>query len=301
MVAHDMRSQRASRKRLIVSRLIAGRKTGLAVAGVIFFGFGAPTAGLLGLAGVPVLLALGAVSGLIGLATAYLRGGGQILASTLVNDMRNSEAPYRCDFSTSELLAEACEMTKPHYGDEYVSADKAEQWRLKNPKAFAHLVNKDGELCASFGVLALTPSFTDQFFKGRVTDLQLDASEILSFEESRKAANLYLSGVIVRDPSSHLGHKRTAAMLGAMIRYIEKLYGTRKKRVLYAIAVTKPSEQLMANLGFTLRCKSRDRKDGHDLYCFELTGPSFRELKKRVEGMGITPAVCDCALLERPL
>ncbi len=277
----------------VLSRLKAGRKVGLTAAAGMF-GLPATAVSLLGGVGIPVFLSLGALAALVGIATAYVKGGGQILPKNLIDEAKNAEAPYTCDFCTEIILAEACDLTRPHYGDEYVSGEQAETWRQKNPKAFVHLVNSDGELAASFGVLALTSSFTDQFFKGNVTDLLLKGSDVLDFEASKRASTLYISGVVVRDPDTHLGRKRAAAMLWVMLRYLEKLYGVRKKRTLYAIAVTAASKRLMKNLGFTLRCDAKQRQDRYDLYCLDLNPKSWKELKVRVRAFGNSSDVCRC-------
>lgn len=268
---------------------IPGRTSAVATFGLTSAGLG-----LAGVVGVYELLVTGLLSIGVGVVVAYVRGYGQIFPRNLVDRIRNDEAPYKCDYCTRASLAEACELTRPHYRDEYVSGDHAETWRLKNPKAFVHLLNKDNELCATFGVISLTPSFTEQFLKGNVTDLLLSADDILDFQRSKQSRSLYISGVVVRNPDTHLGHKRTAAMLWAMMQYIEKLYRTRKKRMLYAIAVTHASGQLMRNLGFTLTCEGQRRQDGYDLYSFELTSETWRTMKEKVRVFGDFSAACIC-------
>lgn len=282
-----------SRRKRIAYRLKAGRKAGLAAAGGTF-GLPATAISLAGFAGIPVFLGLGVLAVLVGFGVAFFKGRGQILPTNLIDEARNTEAPYACDFCTEATLAEACDLSRPHYLDEYVSGPQAETWRQKNARAFVHLLNSEGELSASFGVLALTPSFTDQFFKGNVTDLLLKASDVLEFEASKRCRRLYISGVVVRDPDSHLGRKRTAAMLWVMVRYFGKLYGVRRKRILYAIAVTPPSERLMKNLGFRVACDASTRQDGYPLYCFELTPTSWKKLKARVRAFGDSSDICNC-------
>ena len=274
-----------------VSRVTAGRKVGLAAA-VGTFGLPATAVSIAGFAGIPVLLGLGALSIVVGLCTAYTKGRGQILPKNLIDEARNIETPYACGFCTETSLAEACDLTKPHYRDEYVASEQAELWRQKNPKGFVQLLNKDGELSASFGVIALTKSFTDQFFKGNVADLNLKDFDVLDFKESKRASKLYISGVVVRDPDTHLGRKRTAVMLWVMVCYLEKLYGVRKKRTLYAIAVTEVSKRLLENLGFEIACDAKHRQDRYHLYHLELTPESWKALKAHVRAFGDSSAIC---------
>ena len=251
--------------------------------------------GAAGVVGVPMLFGISLLSLTVGLSIGFVQGKGQIFPRNLVDEAKNTDAPYTCDFCTASSLAEACDLTRPHYRDEYVSGEHAEAWRKVNPKAFVDLVNNEGELCATFGVLALTPSFSDQFVKGNVTDLMLKDDDILDFEQSKRSSRLYISGVVVREPDTHIGRKRAAAMLWVMAHYIERLYGTRKKRTLYALAVTAASERLMKNLGFRIARDRRYRQDNYDLYCYELTPQSWKTLKGNVRVYGDSSAVCHCS------
>ena len=88
-------------------------------------------------------------------------------------------------------------------------------------------------------------------------------------------------------------------MLWVMLRYLEELYGVRKKRTLYAIAVTPPSERLMKNLGFTMGCDAKHRQDHYHLYCFDLTAASWKGLKAAVRAFGDSTAVCKCDFLKK--
>lgn len=285
---------RQSSHRSFLSRLKAGEKYGVAF-GIGTFSFLTAAAGAAGVAGAQIISGTFIFSLVVGLGIGYLKGKGQILPRNLVDEAKNTDAPYTCDFCTASTLAEACDLTRPHYRDEYVSGEYAEAWRKVNPKAFVHLINSDGDLCATFGVLALSASFTDQFVKGNVTDLLLKAHDILDFEQSRRSSSLYISGVVVRDPDTHLGRKRAAAMLWVMVRYIEKLYGVRRKRTLYAIAVTAESERLMKNLGFTIACNRRNRQDKYHLYSYDMTLESWKRLKEHVRAFGDSSDVCRCS------
>jgi hypothetical protein len=276
-----------------VARLRGGRTKGVTVGGGVFAA-AATSLGLAGAAGLPVLLAVAGGAVVLGLVAAYVSGKSEIFPKNLIDEAGNDEAPYDCDFCTESTLEEGCEMTKPHYGNEYVTAQLAETWRQRNPKAFVHLLNKDGELSASFGVLGLEESFTEQFLKGRVTDLQLKGPDILDFDQTKRSSTLYISGVVVKDPESHLGKKRSAAMLWAMMHYLEVLYGKRKKRTLYAIAVTPASEKLLRKLGFKVGCDKKLRQDKSNLFCYELTAGSWKTLRANIRAFGGSSDICQC-------
>jgi hypothetical protein len=218
---------------------------------------------------------------LVGLLATYVRGRITLLPDSLVDEM-NSEGKYVFRFCSEENLREACEMTRPFYGHEYVEPETAVRWLRKNPKAFIEMVNEAGELCACFGILALTDSFIEQFIKGRLSDTQLEADDICSEAETKKCKRLYISGVIVRDHKTHKGHKRANVMIWAMLKYTEMIYGLRRKRQLFAVAVTKESERLMKGLGFQLACEGANRKDECNLYSYVLSKESWDHMISQV-------------------
>jgi hypothetical protein len=218
---------------------------------------------------------------LIGIGAAYIRGHTKLLPDSFVDEIC-SDGRYTCSPCSTVSLREACDMTRPYYGKEYVPAEIAEQWRLKNPKALMHILNAEGEVCAAFGVLALVDSFMDQFIEGNVTDGDLTANWIHTLEESRQAARLYLSGVVVREPSTYCGSKRARVMMWAMLEYLKKVYGLRRERTLYAIGVTKESEKLMRKLSFELVSAADHRRDERNMYRYQLSKESWERLLERV-------------------
>ncbi len=265
-------------------RLAAGRNVGFAV----FLGFS-------GLSGTAITIYAGTgntISGgvawsivgggvVVSVAAAFIRGQTKLLPNAVVDDV-GADTPYTCRYCTAEHLAEACEMTKPYYGNEYVCCDVAEQWRQKNPTGFVEILNRSGELCACFGVLGLTNSFREQFVYGRVSDTLMGPDCVLAPEDSRKAEHLYISGIVVRDPDTYSGQKRAYVMVWAIVHYLKTLYGLRRNRTLIAIAANKESERLMKNLGFRLQCDGKQRVDRCPMYCYEFTKQSVKHLLMRV-------------------
>ncbi|MBL7185216.1 MAG: hypothetical protein ISS70_02735 [Phycisphaerae bacterium] len=234
----------------------------------------------------------GTISVSLALIASYLRGRMKLIPDSLIDEM-SSDGSYSCEFCSGPKLREACDMTKPYYGNEYVSADIAEQWRMKNPKAFVQITNSTGELCACFGILALSDSFMDQYIKGKVADAQLGAEDILSYEESKKCNRLYISGVITRDHPKYVSRKRACVMIWAMIFYVKHLFALRKNRELFAVAVTKDSERILKHLGFKIVSIAKNRRDKHDMYCLNLTKTTWNEMMHKV---GDYSAMCEMHL-----
>lgn len=260
-------------------RLASGWKAGLAVLlptlGV-FFGARASIAAYYTIPG-SVTIASAVAIIVLAFVVAYLRGIVKMLPDTLIDEV-GSDGPYRSELATTESLREACEMTRPYYGREYVGHELAEQWRLANPRVFECIFNGKGELCASFGVLPLEDGFTRLFLEGRVDDLKLKASDILSGESAKKCPRLYISGVVVREPGKFAGSKRARVMLWVMLQHVKREYGLGQSRELFAIAVTKESAKLMCNLKFQLIADGKARIDKCALYQYKLTSETWQNL-----------------------
>ncbi|MFC1483663.1 hypothetical protein ACFL6Q_01280 [Candidatus Neomarinimicrobiota bacterium] len=202
---------------------------------------------------------------------------------------------YSCNYCSSDLLKEANSLTKPYYRHEYVPDSVVELWRTTNPKGFIQITDESGVLCASFGILALEQSFMKQFVQGRLSDTELEAKDILNFENSLKSSSLYISGVVVRDPNLPIGHRRACIMVWAMLEYFRKIYGPRKKRQVYALAVDDSSKNLLGKCGFIIAGQAANRKDKLNLYMLELTSVSANAIYSRI---GEYSKMCDCNYTE---
>lgn len=239
-----------------------------------------------------IVLIVGAVCIISGLVTSFIKGRMKLLPDSFIDEV-SADGKYTCEYCSADKLHEACEMTKPFYRHEYVDPEIAEQWRIKNQKAFVQIVNSGGILCACFGVLAPKESFMDQFIDGLITDTQLRADNICDFENSKKCTRLYISGVIIREPSTYKGGKRAKVMIWAILYYLRKLYGLRRKRTYYALAITEESERLMNSLGFCLASDAKSRTDRCSMYKYELTKNSWHQLIRKV---GDFSPMCVCRL-----
>ena len=222
---------------------------------------------------------------------------GKLLPDSIVDEIGDA-SQFRAHLCTREGLREACDLTRDSYGDAYVSDDVAEQWRLKNPFAFVQIMDSENRLCACFGVLALRQRFMDPFIKGFVSDKQLGGEDVCSLPESKASSHLYLSGIVVLEPTTHKGHKRTAIMLWAMLEYIRRLYDLKKPRQLYAVAVTREASQLMKNFGFKVETLAAHRRDNCDLYRYDLNEASWNTLLCKVNDWS-RMCILDLALPER--
>lgn len=269
-----------------IMRTKAGLPFGVKLGGGLFFTVLVAIVGLVSAAGktVPLTTSVlygGGLSFIVGIVGAYFKGQLSQIPDLFVDD-QNAESPYGVELCPRKRLEEACELTRPSYRSEYVPPEIAEQWRLKNDVAFVDIVNNQGELCACFGLLALEKSFLKLFLDGNVKDTQLRGDDVCTYKDSRHASWLYISGVVVRDANAIIGGKRAKVMIWAMLDYVLRYYGLRKKRTLFAVAVNDQSNRLLKRLGFTLAGNKNGRADKCNLYTYELTRLSWQSLLDRV-------------------
>jgi hypothetical protein len=92
----------------------------------------------------------------------------------------------------------------------------------------------------------------EQFINGRMTEADIEPDDILDVASSRKSRSLYLAAIIVKEPNTQVGHRRACVMVWAVIQYLKRTFGTRRKRTIYAVPVNKSSENLLKGLGFRL-------------------------------------------------
>ena len=189
----------------------------------------------------------------------------------VVVDSDNPDGSYVLRYCPAADLKEANSWTRLHYGHEYVSDEVAESWRRKAPKSFVGLFDSGGRLSAAFGVIAIESSFMKQFIKGRLQDNIMTPEDICDDDEAKKSPDLYISGVVVRDPDSFGGKKRAYTMFWGMAKFIEHRYGVRRSRALYALAVSSPSRSWLRRAGFARHNGPDDRIDHLELYSLELT------------------------------
>ena len=219
-----------------------------------------------------------------------VRGKLKHLPDQVIDD-GSSDGGYIAEFCSQADLSEANGLTRPYYRHEYVTDQVAESWRRKNEKGFVAIRNKSGELCASFGILALERSFMDQFIKGRLRDNNLEPDDVMDLTESRRSERLYISGVVVRNADCVIGNKRACVMVWAMIAYIQSMYGSKKRRTVYALAVSKESENLLKGLGFTIASPASSREDRLNLYSLEITRANAERILSLV---GDYSKMCRC-------
>ena len=226
---------------------------------------------------------------LASVASAWFRGQSTLVPTILVEELAEEEA-YVAQYCTPEHLKEACEMTKPYYGDEYVEGSLVENWRMRNSTGFVEILNRSGELCACFGILGLTEDFRKQFYAGNATDTRLRASDVLESDQTRRCRALYISGVVVRDPMTFRSGKRTRVMLWALLQYYKEHFGFRIDRALYGLAANNESDKLFKTFNFNLCCPGTGRRDKCNLYEVVINRQVWKEMMDRVWDLS---AVCE--------
>lgn len=187
---------------------------------------------------------------------------------------------FRCAICTEACLREANEIASGSYGSDRIANELAEQWRSRSPRSFVCLLDEAGEVTASFGVMGLEKSFFDQFVAGNIFEHDLRAKDILNWSNTRKAKRIYISGVIVRDAGTPVGHERARMMLWVMFKYFSQEFDLNRLSEIYALAATPAGERMLnKHLGFQLVVPLERRKDKHNLYRLTVTPASIAHIE----------------------
>ena len=201
-----------------------------------------------------------------------------------------SEARYQLAIEDESTCQYFNRQTTNFFVADCVEDHVAEAWRKQCPNGFFYLSNEASEPCAAACLFALEDSFMKQFLKGRISEDDLRASDILNFEDSKKSDHLYLAAIIVCNPETAIGHRRAAVMVWGIIQFLRKFYCRKKAKILYAVPVNGASENLVRRFGFALVTPAEQRKDGHPLYSFTL---SKENLKQAIQRVGDYSAICE--------
>jgi hypothetical protein len=222
-----------------------------------------------------------ATIGSISLIVSFIKGHISHLADTIIFD-NDHDLNYELHYETKVECAFFNRETSQYFGRDFVDDRIVEDWRTKNPQGFLFLKNEHNDACAALCVFALTPSFMEQFIKGRLAEYDLEESDVLSLQDAKKSDSLYLATIIVCQPNSTVGHRRTLALIWGLNQYIKKVYGLRKKRTLYTVPINVASENLVKRLGFQLVGLAQSRKDKHNLYSLELNKTNILVVEQRI-------------------
>ena len=175
-----MRRRKFSIWKRTVRRLKTGHAEGLKALSLLVSG-GVGTIAIVGVMGITLALPLVLIGiGFIVIVTfgwALSHGSEALLPADLFNQ---PDGRYKIMFSSEDQLREANEWTQYHYGAESVPSELAIQWRMINAKAFVAITTQAGELCASFGIMALSEHFREVHIRGDVLDSNIKSSDVLN-------------------------------------------------------------------------------------------------------------------------
>ena len=186
-----MRRRRLPLWKRTVRRLKTGRGAGFKALSLLV-GCGGLTIGIVDVMGITLTLQYiligGSAIAVVALGWALFRGSEALLPRDLFD---RPDGRYRIMFSSDVQLKEANEWTQYHYGEESVSSELVIQWRMRNSKAFVAITTQTGELCASFGIMALREQFQDLHIRGDVLDSDIRPSDILNISGTKQSQYLY--------------------------------------------------------------------------------------------------------------
>lgn len=263
-----------------IGRLRAGLRSGAAAGTATFTALAAGFA-LVFSPGVEVFGAAMIPAVLTGLGFAWTKGKGTNIPPLFLDELSDQQN-YTCQPCTAANLRSATDMVRPLFGRESIDVDKIEQWRLKNPQGFMEIVDSSGDLIACFVVIGLSNSFMQQFIAGRVTEKEIDGECVLDMRDTKKQSEIYISGVMVKDPRNLVGAVRFRYLIWAMLMYFKHYFHLQHTKTFYAISLNDDSKRLLEHLGFSIVSHATHRRDKHDFYSLSVDLETWKKLLYRV-------------------
>lgn len=194
--------------------------------------------------------------------------------------------------ASRKMLEVSNAVARGHYGREAMSLEQVERWCAKNPYGYAVLRSQGGEYLGYFDILPISDEAADALVKDHLGESAIRPEHILAPEAMKDARTLYFASVAVRvHETEEVWGRRQAQLFLALIDYLHTYYGGMNRRAL-AIAATPEGTNLLRR---TLRARKVDygdcRKDGHDVYEFDVTPESLEEWRGRIHGWHMSPVV----------
>lgn len=169
--------------------------------------------------------------------------------------------------SSRQLAAQANRIAHSAYGSiSPIEEDRYEQWRLKNDKILACVLDRSRQVVAYFDVLPLNKSFFNHLKHGLVTEHDIRYEHILAPHHTKRSVKLYLAGIAVDSPGTLRGKRIAALTVWSLLNYLDHFYGAYAPHELLALGATSDGERLLQRFGFSIVAPASLRKDNLPLY-----------------------------------
>jgi hypothetical protein len=169
-------------------------------------------------------------------------------------------------------LRSASALAKRVFGHE-AHTDLAAKWNERNPFVTAVMVSSTGHFLGYFDIVPIPERTALALRSGQLVEGELTPEHVLPAAQMAGAAELYLSGIAVKDGATEEEtHERTCQLISGLALYAQHFYGTTRRTVL-ATAATEKGRRLLERSILQARvvCPADARQDGFDLYEIELT------------------------------
>jgi len=182
-----------------------------------------------------------------------------------------------CDLKLSDEAKRLASECYSH--DKYsLTGERFEQLRIKNSLILTCLTSRNGEFLGYFDAIPLRASFAESLLRGIVTENQITHEDVISPNEMASCEYLFISGLAVLEPESHIGRRNASMLVWALLNYLNEYYLSAKP-IVFAIASTEQGNDLMRRFRLPLGCEASRRIDRYPLYALRL---SKEEIARRL-------------------
>ena len=180
-----------------------------------------------------------------------------------------------CDL---KLANQVGDLAQYYYGSASIPPINYEPLRVKNPHILACLLGPQGDFLGYFDVIPLKEGFANLFLQGRVAETDITHEDIFAPHEMKLCRHVYISGVAVCNPDTHVGRRNAHILVWGLLKYLDHYYSATNPYA-FASAVTEDGEKLLRSFKLQVVCEASKRADGHTMYALSL---SHLEITKRL-------------------
>lgn len=192
--------------------------------------------------------------------------------------------------ASEPLLRAAMRDARVVYGRDAMNLVEVKKWLARNPLVIAVLYSDAGRYMGYFDLVPLTKRGMEILRSGEHYENEIPPGEIVTPASMKRAHALYLASIVARRSGTRKGHEVAVRLFNGLARYLEYYYGGTARPGI-ALAATADGERVMKRFRAKLVSPATTRKDGHNLYEFQVTPKLIRRIKERTERKATPPVV----------
>lgn len=164
--------------------------------------------------------------------------------------------PLECDFDQIYALDKSV-FTQA----DLIPPETFRQWFRVNKKVFT-VLSVGEKVIGYYSILPLRQATFNRFLKGKISEIDFTAKDILSEQEARNIRRIYFFSIVIDKEYRHRGYQ----LLQHAVDELDARVTYPQVRKIYATAATPDGKRILEKRGFIKKANAAERIDRHDLY-----------------------------------